>query len=81
MSKLNVNWDDVIKKEARGIDDADMGEVQDVEKTVVVTKKGIFDKYEFYLPKRLIERYDGRNLFFKVTRLEADKYRRHEEFL
>jgi hypothetical protein len=25
MNELNINWDDVIKKEARGLDNADLG--------------------------------------------------------
>ena len=28
MNELNINWDDVLKKEALGLDDADLGEVQ-----------------------------------------------------
>jgi len=28
MKELNINWIDVIKKEARGLDNADLGEVQ-----------------------------------------------------
>jgi hypothetical protein len=31
MTELNVNWNDVIKKEARGLDNADLGEVQGLE--------------------------------------------------
>jgi hypothetical protein len=27
----NIEWNDVIKKEARGIDDEDLGEVQEVQ--------------------------------------------------
>jgi hypothetical protein len=31
MKELNINWIDVIKKEARGLDNADLGEVQRLE--------------------------------------------------
>ena len=37
----NINWDEVIDKKARGIDDYDLGEVQEVQENVVVTQKGI----------------------------------------
>ena len=30
MSNNNIDWNDVIKKEARGINDADLGEVQEI---------------------------------------------------
>ena len=32
-----INWEEVINKEARGIDDYDLGEVQEVQENVVVT--------------------------------------------
>ena len=49
-----TNWDDIIKKEARGINDYDLGEVHEVEPEIVVTKKGVVDKDKFYLPKSLV---------------------------
>jgi len=47
---LRINFDDIIKKEARGIEDYYLGEVAEVEGETVVTKKGILDKDKFYLP-------------------------------
>jgi hypothetical protein len=73
---LNINWDEIIKKEARGIEDYDLGEVHAVEADTVVTKKGIVDKDKFYLPKNLVESYDGDKLNFRVTKEEAQTYRR-----
>ena len=36
----NIEWNDVLKKEARGIDDEDLGEVQEVQgKYVTCTKR------------------------------------------
>ena len=35
-----IDWDNVIKKEARGINDFDLGEVQEVNSEQVITKKG-----------------------------------------
>jgi hypothetical protein len=35
----NIDWDDVIKKEARGINDEDLGEVQEVTQDYVLVKK------------------------------------------
>ena len=34
-----TNWDDILKKEARGMNDYDLGEVHEVEPEIVVTKK------------------------------------------
>ena len=71
-----TNWDEIVKKEARGKDDYDLGEVQDVQPEIVVTKKGIVDKDKFYLPKTLVERYDGHKVFFSITKEDAENYRR-----
>ena len=71
-----TNWDEIIKKEARGKNDYDLGEVQDVQPEIVVTKKGIVDKDKFYLPKTLVERYDGHKVFFSITKEDAENYRR-----
>jgi hypothetical protein len=73
---LNLNWDEIIKKEARGIEDYDLGEIHAVESDTVVTKKGIVDKDKFYLPKNLVESYDGDRLVFRVTKEEAQTYRK-----
>ena len=67
----NINWEEVIKKEARGINDYDLGEAD-----TVVTKKGVLDKDKFYLPKNLVEAYDGNKLIFRVTKEHAQTYRR-----
>lgn len=76
MSDVNINWNEVMKKEARGINDYDLGEVQEIEADHVVTQKGIVDKDKFYLPKNLVERFDGHNVWFKITKEDAQQYRR-----
>jgi hypothetical protein len=68
----NVDFTDVIKKEARGINDADLGEVQEVRQDNVITKAGVVDKEVYSIPKNLVEKYDGHNLWFKVTKEEAE---------
>ncbi len=72
----NMNWDDVIKKEARGINDANLGEVDEIQGDYIITKKGIVGKDRFYLPKNLAIRFDGHNLWFNITKDEADNYKR-----
>ena len=37
----SINWDEVIDKKAHGIDDYDLGEVQEVNYNVVITQKGV----------------------------------------
>ncbi|ALI34333.1 hypothetical protein NMY3_00119 [Candidatus Nitrosocosmicus oleophilus] len=68
----NVDFADVIKKEARGINDADLGEVQEVRQDNVITKTGVVDKEVYSIPKNLVEKYEGHNLWFRVTKEEAE---------
>ena len=71
-----INWDDVIKKEARGIDDLDLGKVQDVSEDKVVVQKGIIEKnvYQAY-PKSQIKSYDGEVLRFNISESEIKRIR------
>lgn len=70
-----IDWEKVIKKEARGLDDYDLGEVQEVGEEHVITKKGLVDKDKFYLPRNKVNRFDGNKLWFEVTKDEAKTYK------
>jgi hypothetical protein len=74
--KEEIDWDKVVKKEARGLGDYDLGEVQEVNDQFVVTKKGVVDKDRFYLPKDKAVRFDGDKLWFEVTKDWAKIYKR-----
>ena len=76
MSYNNIEWNDVIKKEARGIDDEDLGEVQEVRGNYVLVQKGIINKEKFYIPKDQAESYDGDVLRFRFSKQELDQYQR-----
>jgi hypothetical protein len=71
-----TNWDDILKKEARGKNDYDLGEVHDVEPEIVVTKRGLVDKDKFYLPKTLVESFDGDKVWFSITKEDAQNYKK-----
>ena len=66
----HIDWNDVIKKEARGINDEDLGEIQEVTKDYVLIKKGIINKEKFYVPQNEVESYDGNILRFKLSEEE-----------
>jgi hypothetical protein len=51
ISSPNTNCDEVIDKKALGIDDYDLGEIQEVQEKVFVTQKGILDNNKFYYKK------------------------------
>ena len=68
----NITWDEVIKKEARGTDDYDLGEVQLVTAEDVITQKGIVSTKWYQIPKRLAVEFDGNKLVLKMTEEEAE---------
>ena len=69
-----IDWNDIIKKEARGIDDLDLGEVQNVTEDKIVVQKGIIEHNNFHLPKSLVKSYDGDVLRFNISETELKKY-------
>ena len=76
--KETIDWETVIKKEARGINEFDLGEVQEVNGEQVITKKGIVDKDKFYLPKSKANRFDGDKLWFEITKEDAETFKHSE---
>ena len=70
-----IAWDDVIKKEARGAaDDSDFGEVQEIGQHYIVTQKGLLNREKFYIPKYLVQGYDGDTLWFNATKDQLDSF-------
>ena len=77
MTSNNIDWNDVIKKEARGTNDEDFGEVQDIQGNYVLVQKGIIDKEKFYIPKDQAVSYDGDVLRFRISQEDLNQFQ-HE---
>ncbi len=67
-----------MKKEARGLDAFDLGEVHAVEPHYVKTQKGMLKRETFYLPRDLAEAFDGSTLWFRVAPGQAEAEFRRE---
>jgi uncharacterized protein (TIGR02271 family) len=76
-----TDWNEVIKKEARGRDDADLGEVLEVKDDTVVTERGTLNKEKFYLPKSIPHGFNGHTLLFDITEEEAKERFTNESVL
>jgi uncharacterized protein (TIGR02271 family) len=77
MTSNNIDWNDVIKKEAKGTNDEDFGEVQDIQGNYVLVQKGIIDKEKVYIPKDQAESYDGDVLRFRISQEDLNQFQ-HE---
>jgi uncharacterized protein (TIGR02271 family) len=67
----SIDWNDVTKKEARGSNDEDLGEVQEVDQNYVLVQRGMVNKKKFYIPRDLAESYDGTLLRFRISEEDA----------
>jgi len=67
----NIDWNHIVKKEARGINNEDLGEVQEVTKDYVLVEKGVINKERFYIPHNLAVGYNGTTLIFNISAEEA----------
>ena len=75
MSSNSIEWNDTIKKEARGINNEDLGEVQEVTDGYVLVQRGMINKEKFYIPQDQAESYDGSVLRFNISEDEImNKY-------
>jgi uncharacterized protein (TIGR02271 family) len=71
----NVDWDNVVKKEAIGLNGEDLGEVLEVGKTHIITQKGIINRKRYYLPKKSVASFDGSVLKLNMTNNDLDEYK------
>lgn len=76
MSSNDIKWNDVIKKEARGINDEDFGEVQEIQGNYVLVKKGMINKEKFYIPKDQADSYDGNVIKFRFSEQDLSQFQR-----
>ena len=70
----DIPWNEIIKKEAVGINNEDFGKVQEVGSASILTKKGFLNTEFFDIPKDLVERYDGEKVYFKINEEEARNF-------
>lgn len=70
----DIQWDQVTKKQARGINEYDLGEIQEVSTEYVVTQKVHPDKKIFQIPKRLAKSFDGNIVTFHLLESESNSF-------
>jgi hypothetical protein len=73
---LDTAWSDILKREATGIDDCDLGEVQQIGTDFIVTEKSIINKKRYCIPKNLIAGFDGHTLYIRIMKAESKRFRR-----
>ena len=69
-NKDNINWNNVLKKEAIGLNGEDLGEVHEVGDTYIITQKGLLNKKRYHIPMSSAESFDGDTLKLRVSESE-----------
>src|SRR6478735_3729549 len=62
-----IDWNDTIKKESRGVNNEDLGKVQEVTGGYVLVQRGIINKEKFYIPLDQAKSYDGSVPIFGIS--------------
>jgi hypothetical protein len=70
----NIRWQEVLNKEASGIDKCDFGKVEQIKDDMIITKKGLINKKRYFVPKKLVDKFDGHILYFKIMKAEAKQF-------
>jgi len=73
----NIRWQEILNKEASGIDKCDLGKVQQINDDMIITKKGLINKKRYVLPKKLVDSFDGNIIYFKIMKAEAKQFQQN----
>ncbi|WP_148687229.1 hypothetical protein [Candidatus Nitrosocosmicus hydrocola] len=63
----SIDSNEVIKKEAKGNSNLDLGEIQQIISDRVVVQKGMIEKETYEFPKSLVRNFDGNVLTIEVS--------------
>src|SRR6476659_2937931 len=63
----NIDWNDTIKKEARGVNDENLGEVQQITDEYILVQRGLTNKEKYYIPQDQAKSFDGSVLKFTIS--------------
>lgn len=71
-NRPGLNWDSLSDKDAKTLDNYELGKVKQVADEYIYTEKGLLQKEKFFVPRRFADRFDGKTLWFSVTKGQAE---------
>src|SRR6476646_669239 len=63
-----ISWDKAIDMKVKSSDNKDLGKIQAITKDYIQTKEGMVSKNYYFIPKYLIQGYDGDKLWVSVSK-------------
>ena len=77
---FKIPWEEVIHKHVRTSDNVDIGDVDKVGNEFIVVREGVVNVHLYYIPKQIINHYDGSSLWISVpSGLVSAKFERKTE--
>ena len=73
-----IRWQETLNKRAIGIDKCDLGKVEQINDDMIITKKGWINKKKYSIPKKLVAKFDGNMLYFRIMKAEAKQFLQDE---
>ncbi len=70
-----IKPENLIKKQAKGIDNTDLGEIKEITPNYIITEKPNSDKDKFIIPQNLVERFHEDHVLFQITEKETETYK------
>jgi len=74
-----INSENLISKKAKGIDNIDLGEIQNITTDHIITMKTDPNlnkrKDKLFIPRNLVERWDEDNVWFQVKEEEIESFK------
>lgn len=78
-----IKSENLITKKAKGIDNIDLGEIQNITTEYIITIKtdSVLNKNKdkIFIPRNLVERWDEDNVWFQVTEEEIELFKENQE--
>jgi hypothetical protein len=69
----SILWEQLKGKKVRTNDGRDLGEVKDVTKNYILLEKGVINKDKVWVPKYVVDAYDGKVLWLLVSNEDIAK--------
>ena len=74
-----ILWDEVKDKKVKSIDGENLGKIDKISQNHVMIEEGMFKKKRFWIPKFLVDVYDGKNLWLDVKKEEVTQRYYYDE--
>jgi hypothetical protein len=74
-----ILWDEVKDKKVKSIDGENLGKIEKISQNHVMIEEGMFKKKRFWIPKFLVDVYDGKDLWLDIKKEEVTQRYYYDE--